>query len=372
MFHIAIITVLLCVWCATGALAASPYPESPAIDEIRFDWSTHRRLAPGSDNWPMTWAQNGHQYTSWGDGGGFGGTNSQGRDSLGFARVEGTSTNYKGVNVWGGVGASNPPPPSGGKSYGMLALGDTLYAWVSPGSATANYDYTRLHRSTNGGRNWTAASWRFLESDRVILPTILQFGRGYAGARDDYVYTYAPRLKNASSLRVQVPGEIDLMRVPRGSIMTRNAYQFFDGLNSDGSPRWTATLANREPVFRDPAGVGWTVSVSYNPGLRRYLLITEHSTTSVSRIGIFDAPQPWGPWTTVLYASSFGAGEIEQTGFFWNFANKWLSADGKQFTMVFTGVDDNDSWNSIRGEFVTSQPPTELQPPGQLHVSSSE
>src|ERR671914_1421289 len=51
------------------ATATSPYPPSSAITGIAFDWSTHTRLAPGSDNWPITWADDDHQYTAWGDGG---------------------------------------------------------------------------------------------------------------------------------------------------------------------------------------------------------------------------------------------------------------------------------------------------------------
>ena len=54
---------------AVGALAAAavpPYPPSPVIARVEFDFSTHRRLAPGSDNWPVTWADDGHLYGAWG------------------------------------------------------------------------------------------------------------------------------------------------------------------------------------------------------------------------------------------------------------------------------------------------------------------
>ncbi|MGD8238319.1 MAG: hypothetical protein PVH68_07205 [Armatimonadota bacterium] len=88
--------------------AAAPYPPSRAITGVTFDWSMHRKLAPGSDNWPITWAEDDRQYTVWGDGGGFGGTNSLGRVSLGFARVEGPADNYRGYNVWGGHEGANP------------------------------------------------------------------------------------------------------------------------------------------------------------------------------------------------------------------------------------------------------------------------
>ena len=87
---------------STIAAQASPYPQSSEVTDVTFDWSTHNEEAPGSDNWPITWADDGHQYTSWGDGGGFGGTNFDGRVSLGVARVEGSASSYQGYNVWGG------------------------------------------------------------------------------------------------------------------------------------------------------------------------------------------------------------------------------------------------------------------------------
>ncbi len=74
--------------------------------------------------------------------------------------------------------------------------------WVSPGSGAKNYQEARLYRFTNRGASWTAASWAFKKQDGFILPTFLQFGRGYAGARDPYVYIYANHLHDDSSLAV--------------------------------------------------------------------------------------------------------------------------------------------------------------------------
>jgi hypothetical protein len=345
--------------CVVGVLGcgggdAAPYPQSQVISEIRFDWSTHRRLAPGSDNWPVTWADDNHQYTSWGDGGGFGGSNEDSRVSLGVARVEGDATSYAGFNVWGG---KNPQSPAtfGGKSYGILCVAGVLYMWVSPGSGAANYSEARLYKSTDYGASWTAANWTFVKDDGVILPTFLQFGQDHREARDDFLYVYAnyftkptvPGVKD--DLRVQKPGEIALMRVPKDRIMDRSAYEFFAGVNSASSPIWTDDIGRRRPVFTDPNGVGWNTSVSYNPGIGRYLLATEHTETYKGNLGIFDAPEPWGPWTSVTYITSFGNPRIEPTTFFWNFANKWLSADGRSFVLIFTGGGSNDSWNTVRG-----------------------
>lgn len=69
-----------------------------------------------------------------------------------------------------------------------------------------------------------------------------------------------------------------------------------------------------------------------------------------------------GPWTTVAYfdhaeSDQFGAGEIQDSTFFWNFSNKWLSDDGTDFVLVFTGVGENDSWNTVEGRFAVVPEP---------------
>ena len=80
----------------------------------------------------MTWCEDGHQYTSWGDGGGFGGTNNEGRVSLGFARIEGGYPDFSAFNVWGGVDAERPSE-FGGKVTSMICINGNLYAWHSSG-----------------------------------------------------------------------------------------------------------------------------------------------------------------------------------------------------------------------------------------------
>jgi len=111
-------------------------------------------------------------------------------------------------------------------------------------------------------------------------------------------------------------------------------------------------VAARHAVFEDPNGVGWNLSVSHNAGLGRHLLCTEHTETHRGKLGVFDAPEPWGPWTTVACFDAWGEGQVPVNAFYWNFANKWLSADGTRFAMTFTGRKENDSWNALRGEFI--------------------
>ena len=80
----------------------SPYPRSKVFSGIEWDFASRKKLAIGSDIWGITWADDGHQYAVWGDGGGFRGTNSRCRVSgTGIARIEGASDNYNGLNRHG-------------------------------------------------------------------------------------------------------------------------------------------------------------------------------------------------------------------------------------------------------------------------------
>ncbi|HUR57532.1 MAG TPA: DUF4185 domain-containing protein, partial [Opitutaceae bacterium] len=319
-------TALLLVLVRTAVATDAPYPPSPVIARAEFDFTTHRRLAPGSDNWPTTWAADGNLYSAWGDGGGFGGTNSNGRVTLGVARIEGDAGNYTGKNVWGGF-APEHPATFGGKSYGILSVDGVLYLWVAP-QPNPHLATSRIAASRDRGATWQPADWAFAFADGLTIPTFLNFGRDYAGARDEYVYSYhiepawgpGPATKTtAHTFDVHQPGRIHLSRVPKRAILERGKHEFFAGKNAAGEPIWSEEVSRKRPVFEDRNGVGWNVSVSYNAGLRRYLLATEHSESHAGKLGLFDAPEPWGPWTTVAYEEKWGDGHVEVSTFYWNF-----------------------------------------------------
>jgi hypothetical protein len=346
------------------ASGSPPYPWSPVLRGWEFDWATHQRGAPGSDNWPLAWADDDCQYAAWGDGGGFGGTNELGRVSLGVARISGPFAEHVGSNVWGGHEAMHPATFPG-KSYGLLCVRGVLYMWVDMSEAQPERGHFSEHRlavSRDHGASWSWADWSLTREEGVMTPAFCQFGRDYAGARDGYVYVYLIRFRSLEGpdgypdkvpwLVVQRPGSVDLARVPRTSVPERAAYSFYAGADASGRPLWTTDAALRQPVFEDAQGVGWCLSVSYSPGLRRYLLCTEHTQSHRGKLGLFEAPQPWGPWTTVAYDNDWGAGHVPTNTFYWNFANKWLSPDGRQFVLSFTGRGENDSWNVVRGRFL--------------------
>lgn len=350
------------------------YPASNVITGITFDLSSRKTLAPGSDNWAITWADDDNQYTTWGDGGGFGGTNSNGRVSLGYAKVTGGKSNYSTSNVWGGANTSNGGDFNG-KSLGIISIDGVIYTWRNgSGSTSGAFEQSKLYKSTDHLKNLNDTGVMFHNSEfsnneGIFSPTFLQFGRDYQGARDNYVYIYAPENKS-DVWNVQKPGEITLMRVKKTELTQKNKYQYFTGLNGT-TPSWSSNLANRKPVFSDPANGVMRTSVSYNAGLGRYILITQQVNRYENKnahIGIYDAPEPWGPWTTVLLEDAWSIG-LQENGpktVFWNFSNKWLSADGKQFVLVFTGVDE---WATVEGTFQAQGGGSTSPPPSSTPVA---
>ncbi len=336
-----------------AAAFRAPYPKSQVIRGVTFNDATARTEAPGSDIWPMTWAADGELYTAWGDGGGFGGDNDNGRVSLGVARITGDRRDYRGENLAGGVDAPHPAPFTG-KSEGILALGDLLYLWRDGAASSLEYfKFAELWRSDDLGATWRSTGVRFSKTggdfpegdEGIFAPAFCQFGQAYAGARDGYVYIYAPDIIDPTHWRVRVPGRVNLLRVAREKIESKQAYEFFAGVDESGVPRWTSVPGERRPVWQDADNGTHRIAVSYNPGLKRYLL----TTIAIDRKGwmsIYDTPEPWGPWTHVHTEHN-----PERWGtltIIFTFVNKWLSADGRDFVLVHT---KDDRWATIEGRF---------------------
>ena len=159
-----------------------------------------------------------------------------------------------------------------------------------------NVGNAQLAWSKDHGKTWT---WGFKFETSFGSPTFLNFGRDYAGARDGYVYTYS---QDGASAYESDDG-IVLARVPKERITERGAWEFFERLDERGRPVWTADIDDAAPVFDNPGGCQ-RVDVVYNPGLKRYLMALGYDHDG--GWGIFDAPEPWGPWTTVFHTTEPG------------------------------------------------------------------
>ncbi len=359
-----------------------PYAWSDRLEGMSFDWSSFRQMAKGSDNWSMTWAGDDKLYATWGDGPGLGTADGYHYVSIGLARFSGNSAaSLKGENLIGGYEpeAAKCWRPSSGdaierskrsklcrneathaKSQGTLALGGEIYTWLAPGSETTNYKESRLYKAKRGNNNWTRAPWAFERGDKLhlIWPTFLQAGKNHRDV-GGYVYVYAARFfaDDGRSLEVQrgpKGGEIYLLRAAKWSnLMLESSWEFYAG-TSGGNPKWSRGRGRAEPVFTDPRGVGWAMSAHYVEQIDRVVLMTEHDKSKSSRLGVFEAPRPWGPWRTVYYQEHTGPTQPQDSAFHWGFLPNGFGRDGS-FTMSYTGVGKLDALNLVDGRFKLAQ-----------------
>jgi hypothetical protein len=244
---------------------------------------------------------------------------------MGLAKVTGGPGDFRGINLRSPSAERKGGGASGPKVSGLLMVDGVLYMLVRN---TAN---SQLAWSKDRGRTWTWSPWRFETS--FGYPTFLNFGCNYEGARDQYVYIFS----HDSDSAYRRSDHMVLARVPAKQIVEREAYEFFRKLDAQGGPVWTKDVGKRGAVFTHE-GQCYRSSVSYNAPLRRYLWCQTgagEDTRFEGGFAIYDAPEPWGPWTTVFFTQQWDVGPGETS----SLPTKWISADGRTVHLVFSGDD---------------------------------
>ena len=307
-----------------GGGRGAPYPAST----VRIEWAaveTIIRKAEGGDNWPITWADDGHLYTAYGDGWGFE-PKVEKKLSLGICRIEGGPADFRGVNIRSETGERVGQGSTGAKASGMLCVGGVLYMLVR------NTGNSQIARSADHGATWEWSEWKFEKS--FGAPTFLNFGKDYAGARDDYVHIYS----HDSDSAYEPADRMVLARVPKTKIHDRGAYEFFVERENGGEAVWSKDIEKRGAVFENP-GKCYRSGISYNAGLKRYLwcqtVYGKEDMRFQGGIGVFEAAEPWGPWRTVFYTEKWDVGPGETS----SIPPKWMSTDGQTCYLVFSGED---------------------------------
>jgi hypothetical protein len=290
------------------------------------------------DNWPVTWGDDNAIYTFFQDGAGFG---TDGH-SMAPATITGDPPEIAGENILSPSGTMEGGGALGRKVSGLLMVNrspdgtatPTLYAWVRnlhPNADGSDATGASLIWSDDHGATWTwEPEWNF--ADEIGYPVWLNAGQDYDAAPDPaHVYFYSPDGASA----YQTYADILLGRVATDRITDPNAYEFFSGLDQEGNPQWSA-FANHVPVFSNPAG-SFRPGAVYDPFIHRYLLsVTDNYGSSQNYLGVFDAPNPWGPWTTVMYLNGWG-GDPEHR-FAPQIPSKWMSPDGRHFYLEYSAL----------------------------------
>ena len=119
-------------------------------------------------------------------------------------------------------------------------------------------------------------------------------------------------------------------------------YRIKKGTDGKGQPLWSKEIADRGAVFTH-RGRCFRSGITFNAGLERYLWVQilpgtqgkKADTRFEGGFAVYDAPEPWGPWTTAFFTEKWDAGPGEKA----SFPTKWMSADGKTMHLVFSGDD---------------------------------
>jgi hypothetical protein len=318
----------------------SPVPPSPVIKAIRWAPAESIRCAANdSDNWPLAWADDDALYGAYGDGSGFEPFLKE-KLSMGFVRITGGSSDFRGVNVRSPTGETHGGGARGRKASGLTSVGGVLYLLAR------NATNSQIAWSVDHGAVWNWTDWRFTES--FGAPSFLDCGRDGVDARDEFSYVYSPDNNSA----YVAADQFVLARAPARRLRERAAYEFFAGLDSAGQPLWTHDIRGRRGVLSHP-GRAWRARVTYVAALSRYLLVqpvpSELSKDRAGRLdtrfagglAVFDASKPWGPWTTAFYTDQWDVGPGDSA----SFPSKWISADGRLLHLVFSSEDSF----SVRG-----------------------
>lgn len=343
--------------------AIPPYESSDLIAEVLPD--RYRYHSAEGDMWPLTWGKDDFIYLGAGDNKGCSVNVWRATTYSKFNLGHMTQTSEWSMDM---ICASPAPDDSllaadsrlqGVKPAGLIDIDGTLYMSFE----AQNYGdfplFRRQHNlfgwiavSKDGGRSFdnNAVPFDFFEG-KLSSCHFLQFGRGYEGARDEYVYAYFPYDEDNGESYWENNDALLLGRVPKDKILERNEWEFFaspDPLK----PEWTKDEAGAKPVFRYYKMTGAN-HVAYNAGLGRYIMGNYsfvdselhprpiHQVTypeaSRSQLTLYEAPEPWGPWRIFHRDDDWGTyGDYQP-----NFPTKWMSEDGRIMMMVSAGSWDD-------------------------------
>jgi hypothetical protein len=351
--------LLILIFIPVFAEAAAPYSNSTYITGISWDHDNRVQDALGSDLFYSTWGPGDYILTSWGDGCGFedacekgqGGTcvyNGTYYSGAGVSKLTGTPPNYTVSDVCGHATCADSgdcetkfPVSGSGKIADLLALEGTVYALMNEQNDPTWPDLT-VRKSTDNGETWSNPIWTFYTGSGVLVPQgWVNYGQNYAGAREEGKYVYF-----TANLGGEGRKSIFMGRVLKEDIEDKNEFEWYSSTNPS-NPTWNSNPANRQAIFYDAAGAMNYSGMVYNPDIGRYLMVTYHgSPPGLHRLGIFEAPEPWGPWHTIEYNESWGS----ITGTTYGFASipaKWITDNGETFWLFFSADDGDGNFDSF-------------------------
>lgn len=342
------------------SISQSTFPTTRSIVEgsrsqvvTGFEWLgeqiPYREAGKRGDTFPLTWAADDAIYTSAGDPV----WPDKNKSGLDFERIRGNPpdfhidrinamADYKG---WGGQG----PKPTG-----MISVKGTLYFafqnLTGKGDQTrdnpdvvANYGHgydAQIVSSEDFGRTWKpdikAISTPMFPGRTFGAPAFVNFGKDNLGAPDRFVYAISGEGWDDGS-------HCRLGRVPADSIMDRGSWEWVSALSPKGDPQWSKDMKLTVPVITHPGYLG-AVDMVYISSLGLYLLLGWRNKVKAdpdagSELIVYDAPEPWGPFTIVHHEDPWES--VELNPYNPRLPLKWFDHEKLEGWLLFSG-----SWRS--------------------------
>ena len=365
--------------------ADCPFPPSNDLKGVRLlgNCSNYQGLG---DTWYPSWAADDRLYSSYTDGqcprpdGGMDTSSSNGGGTTGNAVLEGDDPLTLKVYSLGLQPASAGPYggryPCGGLVYNGVWYYGTYCIGPSPKVNYGGMDYNwpwmgpvvGYRMSKDYGKTWedtknTPDKPLFGESGlwgypiKIGDPHFVDFGKNMEHSPDGKAYLVAnggrpeDPITRFASVSWASGNQIYLIRVTPTpeNINDGSKYEFFAGNDASGKPQWTSDFKAIKPLIEWYNKCG-NVTMTYNPGLRRYLMCVNDAwpTVEKTRTFILESENITGPWRMVTYMRDFG-----EQGYFPNIPSKFISSDGRKMWLCYS-ANFATNWNGMN---IATNPP---------------
>ncbi len=183
-------------------------------------------------------------------------------------------------------------------------------------------------------------------------PHFVDFGKNMQYSPDGKAYLVGHGAERPDANLAWIAGDQVYLTRVTPSLETINdpeAYEFFAGHDRDGSPRWTHNFKHIQPLLEWNGRVGH-VTVTYNPGLQRYLMCITDGWPTIDTMNTYllEAAQLTGPWKLIVFMEKFG-----EQAYFVNVPSKFISADGKTLWLCYSA----NFTNLAFGTSIRANPP---------------
>lgn len=178
------------------------------------------------------------------------------------------------------------------KPSSLLFYDGRLYLAGHSPAGSPIYGY--IAYSDDYGQTWTEVAdspWGESSNFRVLM--FVNMGQAYSLNQDGYVYAFGVGTEAAWN-----SATVYLARVPRDQITDYAAYEYFSGMGNSG-PGWSSEQSAAVAV--DGLRATGQSSAMFHEGSGRYLFLTTDAGPPNRYGALYEAPQPWGPWTLVSH-----------------------------------------------------------------------